>query len=294
MSEKIHENIRSPERKESGENVEIVLKFIRHGERDLEGNLTDYGRTVTKERAQESGVLKTDFDAIKAIGSTAGPKGPSGMQRSLETADIYAHEIAGDEAFQTRARDILSYEKLINDIPTDWAQIYNANIPANFSELSDEQKASAAQKAQTATVNHVFQLNTPEAEAYKREVAGAFAYVIDHYQQMAKRLKSGSRVLIPAGTHGGVMEFILQQALVRKDEKGNEITGLSNLEEIGGEFDPSEAFNVDVATNENGEDKALVVTFDNQRRPHNEFYLDPQKIAELKGYYQELHEQRKV
>src|ERR1700722_2766923 len=135
MPKESYETINSPEREKSGENVEIVLKFMRHGERDLDGNLTDYGRGITKERARESGIDENDFDAVKAIGSTAGPKGPTGMPRALETADIYAHEIAGDEAFQTRARRILSYEDLKNGIPFDWFAMYGKNLPENFAEL---------------------------------------------------------------------------------------------------------------------------------------------------------------
>jgi hypothetical protein len=289
MPKQNHESVHSPERKEFGENVEIILKFIRHGERDLKNNLTDYGRIMTKERARESGIQKEYFNAIKAIGSTSGPKGPSGMQRSLETADIYAREIAGDEAFATRARDVLSYESLICEEPFDWGEMYNSNLPENFSELDPKEKAAVAKKAQNAVANYLVRLNTPEAEAYKREMAGSFAYVIDHYQQMAKRLKTGSRVLIPAGTHGGVMEFILQQAGVRKDEDGKEVKGFIDLREIGGEFDPSEAFNVDIATDDEGDSKPLVVTFDNKNRPQGEFRLDSKIIAELKDYYRELH-----
>lgn len=100
------ENIPSPERKESGRQVEIVLKFIRHGERTKEGALTDYGRSITAERAQQSGLQEKGFDAVKAVGSNAGPKNPRGMGRSLETADIYAHEIAGDEQFASRAQKV--------------------------------------------------------------------------------------------------------------------------------------------------------------------------------------------
>lgn len=280
------ESSRSPER---GKDVTIVLKFIRHGERDKQGSLTDYGRDVTRRRAQESGIHQTDFDAVKAIGSTAGPIGSRGMQRSLETAHIYAHEIAGDEAFVTRRREILSYDSLIHPAPYNHVEIYNANLPSNFDALSDSEKVVAAKRAQTAVLNHVMSLQSPEAQAYKRKVAGAFAYVILHYQRLSSRLKNGSRVLIPAGTHGGLMELLLQQALVWQDTMGVRRIGFSSLDEIGGDFDPSEAFNVEIVTDGQGKLGLLRVTFDDPRRPQTPMYLDLDRIEELSRYYAELH-----
>ena len=211
------------------------------------------------------------------------------MGRALETADIYAHEIVGDEAFNTRTNDILNYKTLITKPPYDHIGIYNSNLPENFSELPDEEKAVAAKKAQTATVNHLLSLTGPEADAYKKEVAGSFAYVVDHYMKMAKRLNEGSQVLIPAGTHGGTMELLLQQAMVHGDKDGNKKVGFTDISEIGGEMNPSDSYNVDIATDERGEYKTLKVLFDSPGRPQEEMYLDVDRVKELAGYYQELH-----
>lgn len=281
---------------EYGKNVDIVLKFIRHGERDLDGNLLDLGREITKQKAAESGMAKEDFDAVKAIGSPAGPTDKkSGKQRSLETAHIYAHTIAGDEAFNTRKNKALSYETLVSPVPYNHREIYDANIPDDFDTLDDTQKAEASRIANKAAVDYLVNLDTPEAIAYKQEIAGAYAYVIDHYIQVAKRLKPDSKVLLPAGTHGGLMEFILQQALVREDEEGKKINGFNNLDEIGGNFDPSEAFDVDISTDERGNIKPLNVTFDSPERPsYPTQYLDMDRIQELKNYYEYLHSAKDV
>jgi hypothetical protein len=280
----------SPESKDFGKNVEIMLKFIRHGERSKDGKLTDYGRSVTAERARQSEFKKEDFDAVKAIGSNAGSKNEKGMARSLESADIYAHEIAGDEQFVTRSQKILNYENFVSKEPFDWAEVYNSNLPADFETLSDDEKAAAGKKAQTATVNHLITLDTPEAQAMRQEAAGSFAFLIDHYMKMAKKLKSESKVLIPAGTHGGVMEFVLQQALVRKDEDGKEVVGFKDIADIGGEFSPSEGYNVDIATDEEGKPTDLKVSFDNENRPAlRDAHLDVAKLEELKDLYAKLH-----
>lgn len=276
--------------KEKGKNVKIVIKFIRHGERDKEGNLLDLGREITAKRANESGIKKDDFDVVKAYGSNAKPdKTVSGMGRALETADIYTHEIAGDEQFTTRVNDILNYETLINPAPYDHREVYDANLPENFDELMGDEKIEAAKKAQTAVVNHLINLNTPEAIEYKKEIAGSYAHIIKHYEKMASKfLNSDSKVLIVAGTHGGMMEFVLQQALIR-EKNGEKLIGFEDINDVGGEFDPSDSFDVDVATNEQGKIKDFTVRFDNHQRPQESMKLDVTKLEELASYYEELH-----
>ena len=286
MSENL-EQVSTPER---GANVKIALKFMRHGERDKENNLLPYGREVTRKRAQESGIKKDDFDAIKAIGSDVNPQGPLHMGRSLETADIYAKEIS-DDVFKTRASKILNYETYKTPFPYDHYAIYNSFLPENFDDLSPEEKSAASKKAQVGTVNHIFALNTPEATTYKKEIAGSFAYLILHYAEMAKRLKSNSSVLLPAGTHGGVMEFPLQQALAWKDKEGNPHVGFDSLEVIGGDLDPSEAYTVTIERNENGDLKPLTVVFDNPARPQGEMYFDLARLEELADFYEQLHKE---
>ncbi len=272
-----------------GRNVEILLKVIRHGERTKEGELTDHGREITAQRAAESGISAEDFDAVKAIGSTAGPKGPDGMQRALETADIYAEQIAGDKVLNTRGSEVLSYETLKLSPPFDWKKEYDSHLPDNFEQLSNEEKVKAAKTAQAATFSVLFNLHTPEAEDMKKELAGSFAYLVDRYTKMAHRLDSGSRVLMPAGTHGGSMEFLLQCALVWTDEQGVQHTGLDSLEPIGGEFSPSDSYNVSLKTDAEGNLERVKVTFDSPERPKGEMWLDLARLEEPLAFYRELH-----
>jgi hypothetical protein len=282
------ENPKNLESKERGRNVKIVLKFMRHGERDLDGRLTDYGRKVTKEKATESDVRRDDFHAVKAIGSVAGESSGVGA-RALETADIYSHEFAGDEAFETRKNELLNYEKIVSPVPYNHMEIYNSYLPANFASLSDEEKSVVAKKAQTATVEHIMNLQTPEAVVYRKEIAGAFASIVLHYCDVVKRLYSGSRVLIPAGTHGGTMEMLLREALARKDENGLMNVGLTQLTE----FNPSESYNVNVETDDNGDLKEISVTFDDPNRNlGDDLHLDSPTLSELSDFYNELHKEK--
>jgi len=278
---------------EKGKNVYICLKFIRHGERTPEGKLTDYGREITRKKAKESGIRPEEFDAVKAIGSPAGPEGPEGLQRALETADIFAEEVGGAKKFKTRKREILSYETLKVEEPYNHKEIYNANLPENFEQLSDEEKTEASKKAQAVAVNHLFSLKTPEAAAYIEETAGAFASVVSTYQEMSSRLKSNSKVLMVGGTHGPSIECFLREALIRKIEDGGEIRGFENIDEIGGPIDPSESISIDIKRDQEGNLLRLDVKFDNPERPNfPEMYFDPGKLVELKKYYDELHQEK--
>jgi hypothetical protein len=278
----------SPER---GKSVSIVLKFIRHGERDLAGNLTDYGRSVTRDEAKGSPEKDREYDAIKAVGSNAGPK-KEGMGRSLESAHIYAEELAGEDVLNPREHDLLSYESMTLPVPYDHAALYNSLVPANFNELPDIEKAAAAKAAQEAVLDHMIGMKSPEAEAYKKEAAAQFAKFIAHYADMTKRLKGGSKVLLPSGTHGGTMEWLLQQALVMTSQSGEQKIGFDRIEEIGGAFVPSEAYNVAIATDKEGNLTEMTVSFDSPNRPQGKMHLDQQKLKELVAFYNELHPEK--
>lgn len=298
MEQKGFEGQVSKESVERGKNVRILLKIIRHGLRNPKDNmLTDIGRDITREKAIESSLSGEDFDYVKAIGSTVGPyaevnvgEKKEKMGRALETAHIYANEIASDDSLNTRPTEVLSYTEVVSKVPYNHTQIYNANLPENFESLSDEEKVEAQAKAQIAVTEHILGLTGHEAEQYRKEAAGSIAYLITHYQEVAHRLKSGKKALIPAGSHGSFMEFLMKAALVRKDVEGKEIRGFSTLDEIGGPHSPSEAFTIDVETDESGNDKPLKFTFDDTDRPNlGEMELDRQTVEELAEFYKSFH-----
>lgn len=277
---------------EKGRNVQITLKFIRHGLRNPSGELSDYGREATRQKAQDIKSEIGHVDVVGAMGSDSGPVGPSGMQRSLETADVFASEIPANKRLKTRGTPILGYDMQVNPIPFDWDKFYNGNLPDNFTTLSDEEKNKASKAAQAATLNHFMSSQTPEAVNCRKEIAGSYARVIDHYIRAVKGVKSASRALLLQGTHGGRMEPFLKETLVRHTPDGEEIHGFKKIEDIGGEFDSSESFNVEVATDNNGDLQKLKVTFYNKNRPQEEMYLDTEKLQELKDFYTSLHNKK--
>ncbi len=284
--------------KERGTNVLVRVKFIRHGERTPKGELTDYGRDIIVKKAAESGLKDEKFDTVKAYGSQAGPKVDialpehiQAMGRAFETAHIYTQAVnASGKDYVPRPKDILSYEAIKSPMPYDHTKIYNLNLPENYESLSDEEKVQAARKAQSAVVNHLLALNTPEAERYVKEVAGVFAKIINHRIKLSRRLDSGSKVLLVEGTHGPMPELLLREALVRKAQDGQEIRGFEDINEIGGPLYPSESIDVLVERDENGNLKKARVELD-PLKPHfeGEMYLDLKKLDELEKFYDAIH-----
>ena len=223
------------------------------------------------------------------------------MQRSLETAHIYAKNIAVGGQYKTRPRSILSYETLKLPMPYDHAQIYDSFIEEylkknysdkdikSFESLSGEEKEQAASYADGKTLVHFMNLDTEEARQARKEVAGSFAVLIEHFSKMAKeKLKSNQKILYPVGSHTGMMEPLLSESLVRINKDGNKVIG-GTLDDFGGSFNPSEGFDVRIKTNEAGELEQYVVSFDNNQRFSGEIYLDANKIKELAEFYRNLH-----
>ncbi|MFA6271916.1 MAG: hypothetical protein WC693_02290 [Patescibacteria group bacterium] len=278
---------------EKGRNVRIVIKFIRHGERSDDGRLLDSGREDTQELAK--GVDKEQFDAVKAIGSNHGPAsgvetkgGTRKMGRALETSHIFASEVDEDEEFTSRASEILDPDNLHAPAPYDHKAMVKSFLPENYEDLPEEEKNKLYKEAHQKTLNYaLLELHSPEALMWKMERAGAFANIIEHYQKMATRLKSGSKVLLPAGTHSPYLEMILQFALVRENEAGQDWQ--ISPEEIGGAFYPSEAYNVEIETDDAGALKELGINFDNPERPQGKLKLDADTIKYLSEHYEELH-----
>jgi len=244
--------------KEKGKNVEIVLHIMRHGDRDLDGNLRDYGRERTEKYAGFSHLKEEEFDIVKAIGSNAGPTAEvdgEKMQRSLETAHIFAKNISDNKNYKTRSRGLLSYEGLRSSLPYDHKKVYDSYIDEyvkntllideginGFKDLSKEKKEAAASFADNKTVAHFMAMDTPQAKQLKREIAGSFAVLIERFAKMAReKLQSNQKILYPVGSHTGMMELLLSEAMVRTDDDGKKIVG-GALDDFGGSFSPSEGF----------------------------------------------------
>jgi hypothetical protein len=304
MAENIEKQSSSSENGEKTEGSKrFSFKIMRHGERTFDGLLSDYGREVTKEKARAN-VLPDGIDIVKAIGSPSGPiNEESGVTkpRALETADIYVHEFAdatGAEQYKTRPKSELGFDTLQTTEPFSWNAYYKEiaektaqeKYSRHFAELSDEQKADAANVAQNASVKRL--LEDENGHEHVHEIACRIAYAVDKYARMSDRLDPDTNVLYVGGTHGGMIEPFLKEALARTDAEGGCIRGFDDLDEIGGAFRPSEAFTMNIETESNGE-KKIAVTFDNAERQkifnEQNLSLDIGKVRELAEEYIAQH-----
>lgn len=292
---------------EKGTNIELTVHVMRHGDRDLKGNLEDYGRRRTIDVVQKSHLANQNFDAVKSFGSTAGPKTEVPeeeleMQRSLETAHIFSKEISRGDSYKTRPRNVLNYETMVSEIPFDYFNIHTGYAneyileelkyeDKKFDDLTEEEKKKASEHADSMTVKHLMDLNSEDAIKMRKEVAGSFAVLILRYVKMMQRkLKSNQKLLFPLGSHTGMIEPFLAETVIWTDNNKNERHG-ATFNEIGGNFDPSEGFDILLKTNKDGKLEEVRLRFDNPERLSGKASLDMEKINEFAEFYKKLHAQ---
>ncbi len=292
------------EKREKGANIEMILHILRHGDRSPAGILEEYGRERTRKVARQckAFVGMQDFK-VKAYGSPAGPKSEeTGMQRSLETAHIYGQEMVepNETPYKSRPKSLLNYEDrdvLLIDPEYDYDKVYDDalneylkknNLDESYDNLSEEEQKKASFYASNEATRYYLELDTEKAEQSRKEVAGTFAVLIEHYIKMMDKLNSDQKFLFPLGSHTGMIEPFLAEVVIWKDANGKERRG-ATLDEMGGIFKPSEGFDIILKTDQNGELQEVKMLFDDKKRFGGEAVLDMQKVKELAEFYRELH-----
>lgn len=239
------------EREGLGANVEIRVVFMRHGEKDGKGQLTEAGR----QQAVNFGANLQEADAIKGYASPIG--------RVIETINRVVDSAPKGKRLNLRIRRELNYPPL------------SIGFLQRFRQLESEGPDSAT--AWYLGFGH----NKPDSKTPSPyEVAQGMAHILFTYYSMADRICSGSRVQIINGTHQGLPEALLREILIRNIDDRN-VIGFQNLSEIGGALRPAEAMEFVIKTNEYGE-KSMVLQFRDQV-----FDVNLEKIKELDQLYRE-------
>lgn len=251
MEKELHFNPESQE-KRFGTNVQIHAIFMRHGEKDESGELTEEG----KRQATELGNDLVSKDAIKAYSSPA--------QRVLETVQQVVEAAPHDKKLNTRIRTELG-------------------LPPSsklFSEKFEQLQKGGGDKAVEWYLS--FGDKNPDSETTSpHEIAESLAYIITKYLKMAGKLYSGSSIDLINGTHQGLPEALLKEVLKRKIDDKKEIIGFDNLEEIGGALKFAESMEFLIKTDEQG-NKSLRLNFRGQT-----YDLEMDKLSELAKSYAE-------
>jgi broad specificity phosphatase PhoE len=200
-----------------GRDVTIHAIFMRHGEKDAAGKLTDVGR----EQGAARGAALSPKDAIKA-----------------ETATV--------------ARVMHTIQEVVKGAPHDRKLNLRENTELNF-PCSDKFKNDYAAKGEAAGDWFLsFGKEKPDAETVSpEESAEIFAYMVSHYMDMAPRLYSGSEVDWVHGTQQALAESLLQRIMIR-DVDGKKVTGFEKMGDIGGTLGYAEGMDFVVKTDEAG------------------------------------------
>lgn len=178
------------------------------------------------------------YDLIKSYSSME--------PRAKETGDIMteASSVVSQQTGRsaiTRKRPHLEYSILSSDAEAKAflkkaPGIIQKNLPPNFAELSQEDRAETREKLQPTGMKIVL-----ENEKAVNILAEAEAFRLDHLIKLALRgTQVGTKVAIPLIGHGLFFEALAKKALVR-EKQGNKKIGYNDVEEIGGFLKPGES-----------------------------------------------------
>lgn len=237
-----------------GRNVEIHVIFVRHGEKDETGKLTEEGQR----QAEEFG------ESLESRGAIKGYSSP--IQRVVETVERVIKSAPHDKKLKTRIRNYLK-----------------PPFSPEFVRKFREQERKGHDTAVEWYLNYGDR--KPDTETVSpHEIAESFAYLLTKYLRMTDKLYSGSNIDLVNGTHQGLPEALLKEILKRKiDDK--EIIGFEKLEDIGGALRFTEGVEFVIEADGEGS-KRLTVNFRGQ-----EYDIDMIKLEELAKSYEEKQKQ---
>ena len=218
-----------PEKKERGRNVTIHVVFLRHGEKGPSGELAPEG----VRQATEYGEKMIPRDAVKGYSSP--------IQRVIDTVERVIKSAPHEKKLKTRVKAELG-------IPP-----FSKESAKRFSELEKDDADAAADWYLS------FGSDKPDRDTTSpHEVAKTFAYLVQWYGRMAKKLYSKSEVDLINGTHQALPMALLKEVLIRRtDDK--EIVGFDKVEEIGGALKPTEEVEFLIKTDEMGHEDIKVI-----------------------------------
>lgn len=232
-----------------GKNVEMHVIFVRHGEKNEDGKLSEEGKI----QASNFGKELERKDAIKGYSSP--------MPRALETVEKIIENSPHDKKLVTRLRTEIGFPKISQNIVKKWKEL--------------------EKQGPNALINWFLEFGTkkPDAETDSpHEIAESFAYMLTKYLNMTDKLYSGSNIDLIAGTHQGLPEALLKEILKRKINN-KEIVGFEKIEDIGGALKFTEDMDFLIKTDEQ-KNKRLTLNFRGQTND-----IDMEKLNELAKSY---------
>jgi hypothetical protein len=229
-----------------GSNVTINAIFIRHGEKNPKGELTREGmnQAVAKGESLESN------DVIKA-----------------ESAQI--------------ARVMNTIQAVLESAPHDKKLNLRENTKLDFMGSANFKREYAQRGDAAGDWFLRFGDKRPDPGTISpQEAAELFASMVIHYEKMAPRLYSGSKIDWVHGTQQTLVESLLQRVMIREVD-GEKVTGFKSIDEVGGMLGFAEGVDFKITTDKSGT-PSIKVDFRTK-----EYDVDVQRLNALAKTYDE-------
>lgn len=208
------ENIVTDGRDAFGLNVELHTTFMRHGEKDKEGLLTETGA----QQAQAYGASIKQADAIQAYSSV--------VERSIETTAnaIAAARHTGDYGLgKSPAGRNIRLKKEIS-MPDIFDTKFGKELMKRYKQSPED--ATNWYFAQGSKASRGGSLSATQ-------LAEGFAYILKSNMGLSNKIYSNSKVNLINGTHQLLPECLLREVMIREVD-GKKVVGFDKIEEIGG------------------------------------------------------------
>lgn len=259
------EREKSPER---GANVLVRIDLIRHPEKDpATGKLTENGKeeffnNLTKEFQEGK-----QYDTVKFYVSPLprGQESKEPISSFLEASNIPTtirnkEELVGKArevgaSFKTEMTKILEQEELLTQQQIEEARQRDAVIPSYEPASKDVET-----KTNEVLIRDYFNKEFPGSAFTGKEMGESIKNLIDHFSEMASRLKSDSKVRLVLVGHSGVIEHFTKYVYLQNhpEIKPEDV----DAETIGGLVNFGEGPEITIQSNEAG-DQTIGLKFKN-------------------------------
>lgn len=307
-----------PENKSEKELPAIKYKMIRHAERAASGELTEDGINDAKIKGQN---LKDSAEVVKGYSSTEKSDRAYKTVGTISEATDIVSPITEDN-YKTRRRPGLFYDlsgplmsridkysKLINEaVAKDYPDFDPKSSDPKWGKIRKEyQPIGIKGIIVDADLTHILAMGAAHQLHEMMQIGSRYTAYRDkksteNHDQIIKK-----DVVLMEGTHGGFLESLLKEALIRVDNEGKEKTGFSayidekgnpELESsLGGILKPGESFEIVQKINQKAEGRLPIIFEDKNRFPGEKCFIDIDKIKILSEqfdiYYDKFKEWQK-
>lgn len=248
------ESIEHRENLERGRNISLEISFLRHGEKDSKGELTDAGFEEAEDLGKNKEIPR---DGVKLYTSPFG--------RNIDTMEAI---IQGIEE-QQEEKKIFNPRYRIDLAPPEWE---------HFDDLVGRAKEIEKKEGHDG----VFRYMMSESLAQKdlERWSSALAYMIDRYRKGSHRFYSGSNIELQHIAHDTVIGDFLRKVAIFRDENGQKVETI-DFDNLGGSINFLEGFTFVVNIDGEGQEHFKIIFRD------KELEVDESKFQKLVSSYKE-------